>query len=643
MGPDPHRPRHAPLLLLVLVTATALAGCVLPGTDGGDGEPAGLLPGDLVQVRFIERFENGTVFNSTAGSDLPANATLGPGAEAAGHRPVWWLFWTDFSVFPEGEDVLTQVQMLDLDADGRIESMSRFRHDVEGTDAGQRRTDEQVALWRLPPGVEDPVRLPARGLHEAMARHTEGQVLEGIRLPPETGFGFRSEEATLAFPRLRADEPRWFRNLTVDTVRQRSNLTDDTAEGDVLRFRHLGLGARMEARVEALDGERLDLYLLVEEGQSLPFHGFWDATVVRVDNATFDLRHDPAVGHRFRSGGQTGRVETVNATHVEVDFNDPRADRTMVYDVEVLRITRVRQERDLWSRAVDPAGPGDEVHDVAWIAPSMPAVATSRGAFFTPTANWGDAWFTLSPDLDGREVLALAVAPDRSGHLYASVAGQGVLRSDDTGRTWTAAGPGPGGAGGAGGADGTAGTEGSGGTNTTDGTDTAGETAQDGEEGPAPVELTVSPADPAVLYARAADGTIHRSDDGAESWSAVGTAPGGVQGLAAGGGSPDELWAATATGLRRSTDAGANWTNASFRFRAVWDVTAPGGDLLYAAAGHAVYRSVDGGASWQAQGNVGARRLHALPAIPAWLLAGGSGQSLTLSQQGGAAWRNVPT
>lgn len=583
---------------VLLLFALALSGCLQE--DGSDpSEPSGLQPGDLVKVRYVERFADGSVYASTAG-DLPPNTSLGDVPEAA-HDPVWWLFWADFSRYPTGEDVLTAVQQVDIDGDRKVDSLARTHHRVRETGGQQQLTDGSVSLWRLPERVERFGTLPVDALFEALRGAEEGDVFRNLTVPPEEGFGYRSENQTLDLPRIHPTRSaRHLRNLSIDEVKARSNFTDATEEGDLITFSRRN--ASLDARVEAIRDDTVDLYLLVEAGQQVEFRGLWNATIVNVTEEGYDLRHDPEVGLEIRFRGRTARVVGRNATTVEIDFNDPRAGHTMVYDVEVVEIHRFRAEQDLWSREVDPVGPGERVNDVAMIEQNMPTVATTDGAYFTATATYGEGWFSLADRLDGENVLSMDVSPVEQGVVYASVEGQGVLVSSDHGRTWNATG---------------------------------------GALPKAPVDVSASAADPKVLFARLPDGRVFRSDDRGATWSQTGTVPPGTNGIDADPVDPHGLWAATDDGLRRSVDDGRTWDGRKvLAFRRVRDVEAVARDRIYAGASNAIYvGGVEG--AWDSRRHVDARRLGAMTRLPSWVLADLAEGDLALSQDAGRTWVGV--
>jgi len=84
----------------------------------------------------------------------------------------------------------------------------------------------------------------------------------------------------------------------------------------------------------------------------------------------------------------------------------------------------------------------------------------------------------------------------------------------------------------------------------------------DGAQGPVDFHaLTVSPADPLVLYGTY--GGIQISRDGGRTWSMAGAGPDEVIDLAAAADDPGHLFAGTMGGLMESKDYGATWTLAA--------------------------------------------------------------------------------
>ncbi|WMT86531.1 glycoside hydrolase [Pelagibacterium sp. 26DY04] len=72
-------------------------------------------------------------------------------------------------------------------------------------------------------------------------------------------------------------------------------------------------------------------------------------------------------------------------------------------------------------------------------------------------------------------------------------------------------------------------------------------------------QMTISQADPNVLYGVHQGASLQKSDDGGRSWDEVGLLPDGIIDLAASAIAPNTLFAATNTGLFKSEDAGRTW------------------------------------------------------------------------------------
>lgn len=589
---------HRVAAVALLLVATALVGC-LDADDGDDGaERSALLPGDFVKVRFVERFEDGTVFNSTAG-ELPPNTTL-EDLDPADHDDDWWLLWTDVDRVPRGPTVLTNALMVDLTEDGRLDVVTTFQHTVE---PGQRYSNERISLWHIPDEVQDPERIPSPGLLSAMEGLEEGDRLTSHAIPPEDGFAPPSEGLIRTLPRLDTDRPIFLGNQSRVEVLGRSNMTDRTEEGDRIAYQMRGW--TVDARVEEIGDRLVDLRLLVEEGQRVRFLKAWNATIQDVGNGTYALNHHAAVeGQRVVDPGsaRTGRVTVVNGTTVELDFNDPRAGRTMVYDIEVVETRPLAGEDDLWSREAEPLGGDASVRDVAMIRRHMPTVATSKGVYFNPSAP-GSLWFSLDRSLDGHDVRTIEAA-HADGVVYAAVAGEGVMRSGDDGRSFEA-------------------------------------TGGSGLDG-LPADLAPSPHDPDLVHALMEDGRILVSRDGGGSWTDTGGSLPHANALDAGHGSTEELWAATGDGVVASRDGGASWNLTLQLQSGVRDVAAFGPRSAYAAAGATVYLTLDDGSGWQSRstGNV-VDRIDASPRFPLFVVGTTSFRPVALSQDGGVNWVSI--
>ncbi len=82
----------------------------------------------------------------------------------------------------------------------------------------------------------------------------------------------------------------------------------------------------------------------------------------------------------------------------------------------------------------------------------------------------------------------------------------------------------------------------------------------DGIAGPVDFHsMEVSRADVAVLYGIGHDGAVQRSGDAGSTWVLTGTAPDQLIDIATSATEPDQISAATESGLFESRDAGASW------------------------------------------------------------------------------------
>ncbi len=82
----------------------------------------------------------------------------------------------------------------------------------------------------------------------------------------------------------------------------------------------------------------------------------------------------------------------------------------------------------------------------------------------------------------------------------------------------------------------------------------------EGVDGPVDFhQMTVSGADPDVLYGVHHGTSLQKSEDGGRSWEEIGLLPDGVIDLAASAVASETLFAATNTGLFRSEDGGRSW------------------------------------------------------------------------------------
>ena len=215
----------------------------------------------------------------------------------------------------------------------------------------------------------------------------------------------------------------------------------------------------------------------------------------------------------------------------------------------------------LTAEADDAMGMG-----ISGAAPNV-VYAAGHDTFFKST-DGGQKWESLNPDLPGRDIHGLAVAPDREGRLYANVVRYGFFRSDDGGETWTKA-----------------------------------------NSGSFPGDvIQVSASADGVVYVASVQVGVLRSNDAGATFKGTGQLSGGVLTVAASATDLNIVYAGTESGLFASTDGGKTWQPR----------TVPGGGQVLVAAvnpadslnvtlvavqddgaGH-VFRSRDGGATWGA-------------------------------------------
>jgi hypothetical protein len=154
-------------------------------------------------------------------------------------------------------------------------------------------------------------------------------------------------------------------------------------------------------------------------------------------------------------------------------------------------------------------------------------------------------------------------------------------------------------------------------------------------------QMTVSPADPAVIYG--AYGGLQVSRDGGASWEMAGPAPAGLIELAASGVDPSRLYAATETGLLVSTDSGRSWAQAHPSRAPVSSVAVgPDGTLLAFALDGGLQRATEPDLAWgSVSTDTGGRILLHLavdPHDPARLFAASQHGEILASEDAGATW-----
>lgn len=300
--------------------------------------------------------------------------------------------------------------------------------------------------------------------------------------------------------------------------------------------------------------------------------------------------------------------------------------------------------------------------------PDIIYVATNDYIF--KTRDGGRTWTNLSKGMSHSRVISMAVDPAYPATVYAGTKGDAVYKSYDGGQRWVSLRAGlddatissvvnqfvfdP--------AENThlfaATTMGV--FETTNGGDTWVKRMDGMKEVLMVVTLCLDPTRPSRLYAGTSGG-VYRSVDGAGHWEKVNNglvAPEmvkssralNVTAIQVDPHEPNTVYAATLSGLYKSTDAAATWTRIGESLHdqmiiaMVLDRSRPG--VVYLAGREGVHRSEDGGATWQtlndglATSNV--RSLAQSPSDPAVWYAGTNGSGLYRSTNGGARWEAMP-
>jgi hypothetical protein len=169
----------------------------------------------------------------------------------------------------------------------------------------------------------------------------------------------------------------------------------------------------------------------------------------------------------------------------------------------------------------------------------------------------------------------------------------------------------------------------------------------DGHGGPVDFhQMDFSKRDPRVVYG--VYRVLQRSDDGGQTWQAIGPPPPGLIDLAASSVDKDSLYAATQRGLLKSTDSGKRWQPIHAETPATMVTVTPAGDLYAFVAGTGLIRAPEQSLQWSvlhpgfgSQGYIthftvqrdDARRFYAVLLDP-----DAKKQSVVMSRDGGASW-----
>jgi hypothetical protein len=163
--------------------------------------------------------------------------------------------------------------------------------------------------------------------------------------------------------------------------------------------------------------------------------------------------------------------------------------------------------------------------------------------------------------------------------------------------------------------------------------------------------FAVSPVDNSVVivgcgFSMAPDaGGVWKSSDGGVTWSATDLAGDQVNGVCPGGSAaPGVFYAATATGLYRSTNNGTQWNTVSTEYYLAAGVSDENPDILIVglSSNRGIRRSADGGTTWQTVGlnNGYMKGFGSDPDRPdtMYVAISGGGNSLYRSVDAGVSW-----
>lgn len=600
---------RTPWLLVALLVSAGLAGCLHE-----DGSSATVEIGDLVRIRSIAKYaSNGTVIQSTFEGDVPQGASLSD-LPADQHDERWVVAWRQPRGNPSEpkQGVLTTLTFLDLTSNGVYESIFHVRRDfvrnasgqIEATNARPRLFDNPVANLSK---IQTPV---APGLYGLYLDMSEGETRE-VTLPPKQAFGPHQPSKVQTKSRVLSNQSR---ELTVppEPLKQRSNFTESTEEGDVIGITARS-GQRLDARVREIGNRTVEIYLLVQEGQSFKVNQRpWNGTVINVTESTYDIKQNPKVGQHV----ENGRVVEVNPWTYVVDKNAPAAGERVTFEVQIAEHVPVTKDEDLRATPRKPIAKGGAPNDVAIPNTAGLVVASDRGIFISfarnRTAIFGASWFPISEQLNGSNVRALEVSRHASGTWFAAVAGKGFGYSTDHGRTWTF--------------------------------------SNEGLPSGAPVTgVTSSHRDEDLLYALVRGEGIYRSTDRGGSWQKASSNLTRARVIDLDPGDDDTLWAVRDGELLRSTDRGRTWTTRDVPDRPVRYVDHVTARERMVVANGSVFHTIDDGANWT-ESSLPVDAIAHAPTNPSWALAysdSGEREGEAFMRQSftpgrGALWKPIP-
>lgn len=586
-----------PLAWTILLAVPALAGCMGPTPPAA----AGIEAGDWVQIHYVARdAATGEILDSSHEDPYPEGTPVEATAPTA-HDPAktWRLVFDPAEAADRtGEDRLVEARLLDLTLDGAKESIKQVRADVVRVDGSLEQRDRRVTLWNVPPRAPDePRRVPPGTFAWLLGRHA-GDVVDDL-VVPEDRIPTVAEDR-IAIDRFVRDRPRLLENRTRTELARSGTFDDDTREGDEIEMDLDGI--HVEARVVEIDGARVDVRLLLEEGQTLAMPQGWNATVVDVTEDRYTLRQDPDVDDEIRYQDRPGRVDAVSDERIVLDLGHPLAGHTVRFEIEVRTVIEPGTAGLFRGANTAPIADvqGNTIHDVAVASSIATVAATGEGAFVT--FDLGEHWFPYSGALDGEDVRRLEFPRAPGGGLWAVLDGDVLLRSAD-GRSW--------------------------------------ERADDGLPDAPIRDVVTSWIEEGVAYALVGSDEIHVTVDAGRSWQPFRSLPWPANDLEQSAASPTHLFAATDRGLMHSVDEGRSWELLAFGNRSVAQVETVTPDRVYAVLDGLVVASSDGGDTWEELRS--GRRLSGFFADPAWLVVSTADERMAISQSGGQVFLDVPT